>query len=1082
MLSENSRPVNDNEVELEETSPSVDWKLPKISAKQVYDSFWAFRFCAFTNVHISEHVLTTTLTVNKMKPLTILSESKIRQAREKGFKFAHLGLVKIGLNALHRQGVKTYAFCCLLDQRWKTFPSALIGGIQTPLSEGPVSFDVYPNFSISLEDPHALKSLTLGIQTRGYEIFETKSKNLSVFYSTCVRYYNTTIPAVLHQESGKAGYVTMVQYDSNSTPMRPKKISRGDLRPPKQWFTQWETARQKVSMDTDYEIQETPDGVITRFKSLSEVPQVSRGELSHHSSSSLSKSVFENEKDKKIVASTSFPIHETIVQVPYCAHPGCQNAECKWKDNDTFEINAISVRSYRHFKPKKDTHGLGWFAVPQKRKIANSNLPVDKQLSEEEMMIVCSHLHGLEGFDKKDSFNQKLYLWDIQTHPLASQYDSEYDAEARKKNGKLWIEYMIAHNKWVSLLEWFYGFIPESEDVEHVEYMDCKYEYFLRKPDKRKFKETFLVEVNMMDEDMPESSEPSAKKTFKWTTSGGQTIETNSDVPPWQDLYVSKDNTQYHLRPLQADSKELDVRNIVASLNWTNLAIHKHHRSTDSKISQIGRDQRDLLKKYVVNMDTNIVSLAKKVDVSNDLLIKEVQSVEKKTGNAIKVVNDDLTSIENELSFLKDSIKELKLESESVATTLNYWSQRKKLSAEQKEKRSKEIELYKKKPLPPFSLFSQSVKEDTSSPLPFSSGIDIVSTEVSVPNWLVPFRLPSAESTKETLFSSCSKDLSEKEDPFMHKLDIEEVHANISEYGKWKVAPDLNQESNLYPQKEWSANNIVSWSIENRTPNEVVTVLENMITCYKTYLSAGTSPVDAVNNLIIGFEGRLRHWLLVRQNQNPNLISEWANTVVLNSLGQPQILSDGSTENNFIGKLIEEIEKYFVGPRSNVKAAEVLALNQMKLDNMVNFHAHYEEYMRRLHQIDDCLSESWKLHFVSTLPKWFAQRLMDVMNDSKKQHTWGGIYQLVQTLILHLCRDQKQIKKVASANQKYLIDPLCKQFHVFSGQPAVRKNRGAGYYTKKKKHRHKELDERNYHPKMFRKKKKPHKQRMQIDQ
>lgn len=89
------------------------------------------------------------------------------------------------------------------------------------------------------------------------------------------------------------------------------------------------------------------------------------------------------------------------------------------------------------------------------------------------------------------------------------------------KNGKLWIEYMIAHNKWVSLLEWFYGFIPETEDIEHVEYMDCKYEYFLRKPDKRKFKETFLVEVNMMDEDMPESSEPSAKNTFKWTTSGG---------------------------------------------------------------------------------------------------------------------------------------------------------------------------------------------------------------------------------------------------------------------------------------------------------------------------------------------------------------------------------------------------------------------------------------------------------------------------------------------------------------------------------------------------------------------------------
>lgn len=307
MFSGTSRAINENEAELEEISPSVDWKLPKIAAKEVYNMFWAFHMISSTNIRISEHVLTTSLTVNKMKPLQILSESSIRKAREKGYKFAHLGLVKIGLNALHRQGVKTYAFCCLLDQRWKSFPLALIGGVQCPLSEGPVEFDVYPNFSISLEDPHALKSLTLGIQTRGYELFETKSKNMSVFYSVCVRWYKTTIPAVLHQDSGKAGYVTMVQYDSNSTPMRPKRISRGDLKPPTAWFTQWETARQRVNMDTEYTIQETPEGVVTRFTPPSEAPQLMRGGLLGSNSESENKKI--QKEVVQSIPSTSFPIN-----------------------------------------------------------------------------------------------------------------------------------------------------------------------------------------------------------------------------------------------------------------------------------------------------------------------------------------------------------------------------------------------------------------------------------------------------------------------------------------------------------------------------------------------------------------------------------------------------------------------------------------------------------------------------------------------------------------------------------------------------------------------------------------------------
>lgn len=212
-------------------------------------------------------------------------------------------------------------------------------------------------------------------------------------------------------------------------------------------------------------------------------------------------------------------------------------------------------------------------------------------------------------------------------------------------------------------------------------------------------------------------------------------------------------------------------------------------------------------------------------------------------------------------------------------------------------------------------------------------------------------------------------------------------------------------------------------------------MLEQMVTCYKTYRTANPSPVDAVNMLIVGFEGRLRQWLSLLQKKTPTLLTDWASSVVLNEQGQPQLLSDGSTENNFIGKLISAIEAEFIGQRGDASMVQTLALNQMKLKSMTNFHAHYEEYLRRLFQLPNALDQQWKNHFVSTQPKWFAEHLVPILKDPRHRDSWGSIHQGVVGLIMQLCAEQKQIKHVKSAKSKYLISPLCKQYHVESGIP-----------------------------------------------
>jgi len=49
---------------------------------------------------------------------------------------------------------------------------SLLGVIEATMHDGPVYFDCFPDFTVSLSDPHILKVLTLSIRTQGYKILE----------------------------------------------------------------------------------------------------------------------------------------------------------------------------------------------------------------------------------------------------------------------------------------------------------------------------------------------------------------------------------------------------------------------------------------------------------------------------------------------------------------------------------------------------------------------------------------------------------------------------------------------------------------------------------------------------------------------------------------------------------------------------------------------------------------------------------------------------------------------------------------------------------------------------------------------
>lgn len=221
ICSEEETPANSALIEKEEPNPSVNWRLPPVSPSEVYRGLTPFNLRAYSQIKIKEKSIKTELNLNTMMTIPMFEIRHIQAARKAGYQYAHLGMVRVGLNALHRKGQKAYVFSALFDNRWSSFTQALIGGIETSLSDGPVQYDVFPDFSVALDDVNILQCLTLGIQTQGYENFKSKSKNLAIFYITCVRFYNTTIPAVLHTPDKDDGKVTLIQYDSSCNPIFP---------------------------------------------------------------------------------------------------------------------------------------------------------------------------------------------------------------------------------------------------------------------------------------------------------------------------------------------------------------------------------------------------------------------------------------------------------------------------------------------------------------------------------------------------------------------------------------------------------------------------------------------------------------------------------------------------------------------------------------------------------------------------------------------------------------------------------------------------------------------------------------------
>jgi hypothetical protein len=156
-------------------------------------------------------------------------------------------------------------FLGLRDGRFKIYQDALLGMVESSLYKGPIYFDCYPNFAVSLKDKTVLKTLELDIETSGYNMYEG-AQPLVIVYRIYYKLMKTTLEPQALMESPKGKTLLLQANTSDSHVKVPTQIEWKDVKLPNKWLlknvTESIPVQNTLEDDLDY-IDQHPDGTVS---------------------------------------------------------------------------------------------------------------------------------------------------------------------------------------------------------------------------------------------------------------------------------------------------------------------------------------------------------------------------------------------------------------------------------------------------------------------------------------------------------------------------------------------------------------------------------------------------------------------------------------------------------------------------------------------------------------------------------------------------------------------------------------------------------------------------------------------------
>jgi hypothetical protein len=137
--------------------------------------------------------------------------------------------------------------------------------VESSLYNGPIYFDCYPNFAVSLKDKTVLQALELDIETSGYNMYEG-AQPLVIVYRIYYKLMKTTLEPQALLESPKGKTLLLQASTSDSHVKVPTQIEWKDVKLPNKWLlknvAQPIPIQNTLEDDLDY-IDQHPDGTVS---------------------------------------------------------------------------------------------------------------------------------------------------------------------------------------------------------------------------------------------------------------------------------------------------------------------------------------------------------------------------------------------------------------------------------------------------------------------------------------------------------------------------------------------------------------------------------------------------------------------------------------------------------------------------------------------------------------------------------------------------------------------------------------------------------------------------------------------------
>ncbi|KAH9703738.1 hypothetical protein KPL70_011207 [Citrus sinensis] len=231
--SDSKHVVSSEEFIIENFDKAIDcWELPKISKEKIYKTKMLDLLKHDYIIKTEERDITLS---EPFETIYLFSEKSLKKLKEKNFKYIHIGLIQVGIKPLTKEGLDTSILAVLRDGRFISFDDSLLSSIESSLCKGPISFDCYPNITISLKDKNILKSMILQIKTHNYNMIKGSIPVALIFkisYKAMISAFSTQ-----HKYQSKRDETLLLQTDlSKANTVIPKPIQWKDVNLPEEWI------------------------------------------------------------------------------------------------------------------------------------------------------------------------------------------------------------------------------------------------------------------------------------------------------------------------------------------------------------------------------------------------------------------------------------------------------------------------------------------------------------------------------------------------------------------------------------------------------------------------------------------------------------------------------------------------------------------------------------------------------------------------------------------------------------------------------------------------------------------------------